>query len=465
MRILVAIANHGTGNRAHLEQLLKEYCLMRHQVDVVVLSNIPKHLGAHVEVIVGLPSKDPWSLPFAHKQVLAERVNDYDLFVYSEDDTLITQRNIDAFLKATEVLPETEIAGFLRTEQAADGALHFPEVHDFFHWDSESVRRIGSHSFAHFTDEHSACFMLTRKQLQRAIASGGFLVPPHEGRYDLMVTAATDPYTQCGFRKMICISHLDDFTVPHLPNKYIGRIGLPEVEVRRQIDALMQLETNGRSKGQLFPTETKLPRCRWSKSYYEVHCPQLTALIPEPAKDVLSIGMGSGDTEEYMLRKGKHVAGIPLDSVIAACAEARGVEVVYGGFDQARTTIGERRFNCVIFSNVLHLLKDPVAILRQFVEVLADGGMVVAMVPNLAQLPVAWRRLSGKAGYADCGKYDRTGIQATSAGWLQNLFHKSGLHANSTAFLTPERHRWASLTLGKFHRGLVASDIIMSATR
>jgi hypothetical protein len=48
---------------------------------------------------------------------------------------------------------------------------------------------------ADLANDHSARFMLTCQQLQRAIRSGGFLVAPHRGRYDLAVTATTHPYT------------------------------------------------------------------------------------------------------------------------------------------------------------------------------------------------------------------------------------------------------------------------------
>src|SRR5271154_2180398 len=113
MKILVTIANYGTKNDQYLARLLAEYKSMDHDVQVVVTRNEPKDLGPDVEVMVGLPTRDPWSLPFAHQPVLAARVDDYDLFIYSEDDILITARNIEAFLSATEVLPPDKIAGFL----------------------------------------------------------------------------------------------------------------------------------------------------------------------------------------------------------------------------------------------------------------------------------------------------------------------------------------------------------------
>ena len=71
--------------------------------------------------MVGLPTKDPWSLPFGYKTIFGERMSQYDLFIYSEDDTLITERNIDAFVKVTKILPEEYIAGFIRHEISETG--------------------------------------------------------------------------------------------------------------------------------------------------------------------------------------------------------------------------------------------------------------------------------------------------------------------------------------------------------
>ena len=109
MNILVAIANYGLKNQAYLQKLIDEYKSMSYSVDIVVLSNIPKELDPDIEVIVGLPAKNPWSLPFTHKRIFAERSKYYDLFIYSEDDILIKQKNIEAFLKVQAILPDDEI--------------------------------------------------------------------------------------------------------------------------------------------------------------------------------------------------------------------------------------------------------------------------------------------------------------------------------------------------------------------
>ena len=129
----------------------------------------------------------------------------------------------------------------------------------------------GGYAFAFFTNEHSAAYILTRAQLERVIASGRFLIGPHDGKYALPETAATDPYTQCGLRKMICISEINDFVLPHLPNKYVDTLGLPDVEFRAQIRALQAILDKARPATVLMKTETNLLRLKWSKTTMSLH--------------------------------------------------------------------------------------------------------------------------------------------------------------------------------------------------
>jgi len=205
LSVLVALASYGTSNDRHLERLIREYRSMPFEIDIVIISNVDKKPAPGVECRVGLPSKDPWSLPFAHKKLFAERADRYDLFIYSEDDILITERQLRAFLEVTAVLRDNEIAGFIRMEEGSNGSISFPDLHEEYHWDPTSLRSRTGYVLGNFTNEHAACYVLTQSQLRKAIKSGGFLVEPHEWKHDLLCSAATDPYIQCGFTKLIPI--------------------------------------------------------------------------------------------------------------------------------------------------------------------------------------------------------------------------------------------------------------------
>src|SRR4051812_47484139 len=156
LRVLAAIASFGERNLAYLREIIQQYHAMTTlEVDVVVLSEAPKALPPSVRVIVGLPSANPWSLPFGHKRLFADSIEDYDLFIYSEDDMGVTEGNLRAFVSATKLLPSDEIAGFLRYEKAKDGSVWMPDAHSSFHWEPRSVVERGGEIFARYTNEHA----------------------------------------------------------------------------------------------------------------------------------------------------------------------------------------------------------------------------------------------------------------------------------------------------------------------
>jgi 2-polyprenyl-3-methyl-5-hydroxy-6-metoxy-1,4-benzoquinol methylase len=432
VKILVAIASYGTNNDAYLQRLLQEYATMPYEIDVVVVSNVRKALGPNVEVVVGLPSSNPWSLPFAHKSIFVERANDYDLFIYSEDDTLITQANIEAFLWATSVLHPDEIAGFLRSEQGPDGTLYYCTIHSHYHWDVRSVCSRQGDTFAHFTNEHGACYVLTREQLKTAIASGGFSVPPHEGKYDLLVTAATDPYTQCGFKKLVCVSRLAQFTCKHLTNKYIGRTGIRADLVDLQVKALLEIDDSRVPEATAIRVETRLPGTRWMKSYYEPCQDVLVSMLPSSAHKVLSIGCGWGSTEEALVKRNIEVAAVPLDSVIGRLATARGVRLVPYAIEAAPSRLAGESFDAILISNLIHLVDSPVELLRSYRALLNPGGVVIASFPNLKHASVLWRRLRQAPEVRGLADYGRSGVHVTSLSLVTEWLRSAGFHVERT---------------------------------
>jgi 2-polyprenyl-3-methyl-5-hydroxy-6-metoxy-1,4-benzoquinol methylase len=465
LRLLVVIANYGTANDKYLSRLIDEYRSMPYSTDIIVLSNVPKDLGPDIRVVVGLPSDDPRSLPFGHKQVFVDRINDYDLFMYSEDDILITHKSVEAFLRVAAVLPDNEAAGFLRFENGKDGNVFYPDVHGTHHWEARSVRSRADYRFAFFSNEHAGCYLLTRQQLQRAIQSGGFLVGPHQGKHGVLETAATDPYTQCGFTKLICISHLNDFLVHHLSNKYLGGMGLDAAQFERQICALLRIAAEGDTPSPLLDTHPEFKASRFGKDYYEPIRTDFASLIPASARSVLSIGCGWGATEERLAQDGKRVVAIPLDPVISACAQARRVELVQGDLKMALARLSGECFDCLLISNVLQLVKDPSEFLASFTSLLSDNAIVIAAVPNLLRIRVQWRKLCGVESHRFLGNYARSGVHFTSRGTVRKWLRRAGLRVDRFADVLPERAQAVCRgTLGLM-TPLLSSEIVAVAAK
>ena len=439
MRMLVAIASYGEKNLTFLRKLIAGYRAMALDVDVVVLSEAPKDLGPGVEVLVGLPSKNPWSLPFAHKLLFAQRLDHYDLFAYSEDDMEVTEANIRAFLEITPLLEPDEIAGFLRYELDPSGALSLPEVHGAFRWKPESVKKRGTHTVAEFTNEHAAFYLLTQAQLRSAVASGGFLTEPYEGRHDMLCAAATDPYTRCGFRKVLCISALDSFLIHHLPNRYAGQLGLPLPAVREQVETLCRIRDGLHPATTLCAVESKSPRGKWSKNCYELPDERLLQSIPGIARSVLSVGCGWGATEARLVHRGLAVTALPVDSVIGAAAARRGIKVIYESLEAGIKQLNGQTFDCVVISELVHLLPDPRVILSSCAGLVSPGGALAIQGPNFDSLLVLAKRLLGSDGYASLRDFSKSGVNG--CGWrsVSATLNRLGFRVASKRFYNRNR--------------------------
>ena len=469
MKILVAIANFGIKNIKYLERLLIEYrSINKYQIEIVVLSNIEKDLGPDVEVLVGLPAKNPWSLPFGHKKLFADRMENYDLFIYSEDDTLITERSIDAFIEVTRILPKEFIAGFIRYEISESGNRYYSTIHAHYHWDPNSILQIGGYIFAHYTNDHSACFILTQGQLKRAIHSGGFLLPPRIGRYDMLVTAATDPYTQCGMKKLICISRLDEFCLHHLPNVYCGKIGLDAGTADREIEKLKAISGTDTDRAPLFETSTLLEDASWDKRYYEPARRDILSLIPTGVKRVLSVGCGCGSTESEMIKQGMEVAGIPLDCVIQVSAESKGIRILPPNFTAAIEALRGERFHCILFSDLLQHLPDPISLFGDFMNLLEENGCMIVSVPNFNHHSVVRKRMDGKLQFPKgTGKkaYEKYKLHFTTRRMLRSWLERCGLEViRYSHHFEPQLIRWKRIAFG-IPSGILSRNIVLLCKR
>jgi hypothetical protein len=441
LRVLVVVACYGIKNLGFLKQIIDSYRRMDFHVDITVVSEAPKPLGGDVNVIVGLPTNNPWTLPFAHKKVFADHLEDYDLFIYTEDDIEIREDQVRAFLWLVPQLEPGEIPGYVRYETDEAGVRILTDIHGSFHWKAESVRQRGAHTIAELTNEHAGFYILTQDQLRRAITSGDFLRAPYEGRYGLPETAATDPYTCCGFRKVVCISAFDDFLIRHMSNLYVKRHGMSVGVCRDQIQTMLRSARREHPALSLCEVEPKVLQRKLSKSYYEKPVRQLLNLVPETAKKVLSVGAGWGAIEMALKERGAAITALPLDSVVGPALGEQGIEAVYTTLDDGPERLGSRRFDCVLITNLLHLLPHPEAVLVRYARLLEPGGSMVLSGPNLCYLPIMLRRVFRAAEYRTLGSFAASGINVFCQIKLKRWLVAAGLQVGSWVWLPSDTGR------------------------
>lgn len=380
MKFLIAIANYGEANIVYLSKLINAYKLMPAEIDITILSEKIKPYQDGVSVKVGLPSKNPMSLPFSHRELFLENLTQYDYFVYSEDDTLVLWKNIQAFLEAEKILKDNEVGGFIRKELGPDGSINISTCHSHFRWILSSVKERSGFLWARYSNPHAAFYILSKEKLKHAISSGRFTINPHEGKFGMLESAATDPYTQCGLEKLICIDKVEDYLIEHLPGKYVGKMGIPIEELKWQLDALRRIYKGELPAYELCNPETELPGFFGSKKLREEPDPMILSLMSNRHGKVLVWGAGDGFFEKGLETSKTKVSVVAFNSVMAESCKRRGLEVA--GIVSPDPTLPGSIADVLLIVDVLHLVAEPSLMMRFALDYLKDCGLFIARIPN-----------------------------------------------------------------------------------
>jgi 2-polyprenyl-3-methyl-5-hydroxy-6-metoxy-1,4-benzoquinol methylase len=122
-----------------------------------------------------------------------------------------------------------------------------------------------------------------------------------------------------------------------------------------------------------------------SDVYYAQQRPEMLEFIPQKVSTVLEVGCGSGEFAESIKknRTNSIVWGIEPSKEAADAASRKVDNVVWGMFEADSPALKGKRFDCIVFNDVLEHLPDPETVLRDCRRYLTESGCVVASIPNI----------------------------------------------------------------------------------
>ncbi len=106
-------------------------------------------------------------------------------------------------------------------------------------------------------------------------------------------------------------------------------------------------------------------------------------LARERAGRLLDVGAGDGRFLAEMRARGWQVLGVEPDRSAVARARARGLEMLEGDVEIVPVV---EAFDAVTLNNVIEHVVDPIATLRRCWALVAPGGRLVVLTPNLESL-------------------------------------------------------------------------------
>jgi SAM-dependent methyltransferase len=155
----------------------------------------------------------------------------------------------------------------------------------------------------------------------------------------------------------------------------------------------------------------------------------LVVELVEPGSRVLEFGCASGYMSQVLRdRLGASVVGVELDAEAARLAATHCDRVLVGDAEELdlEAELGVERFDAVLFADVLEHLRDPAALLRRVRPFVAEGGVIVASIPNVAHASVRLALLGGSFRYREEGLLDQGHLRFFTREGIQDLFEGAG---------------------------------------
>jgi hypothetical protein len=223
--LLTLIPNYGIHQRKHLDKILKEYESFKQvNVSVVLFSTDDNdHIDSNLniqELKYNINIGTSLSLmPREYIFNLKFKDCNFDLFMHQENDTLITEDNILAFIQGQyRINSDHLIHGFIRYEEY-NGEKYLIDMHkNNFH----EIGKVNNENKLIVDNVHQGGWIITKNQLlelkKRELKYGSTLEDSCSNFYK----SNKWPGHRDGLEKFIFKDLIEASLIHHLPNKYIS---------------------------------------------------------------------------------------------------------------------------------------------------------------------------------------------------------------------------------------------------
>lgn len=142
--------------------------------------------------------------------------------------------------------------------------------------------------------------------------------------------------------------------------------------------------------------------------------------------DVLDAGCGFATTSQRIRAAGNRVCGIESNRDAVRVARERLDEVIEADLQNVGA-LGDRRFDVIIFADVLEHLAWPAGVLKQYVQFVKPHGSIIVSLPNVGLWSVRLGLMFGRFHYVESGVLDRTHLRFFTRSSAVEMLRSAGL--------------------------------------
>jgi len=166
--------------------------------------------------------------------------------------------------------------------------------------------------------------------------------------------------------------------------------------------------------------------------YHDILRPEILGLVPTTAKSVLDCGCGTGALGHALTKRQCCIVdGIELNKEAAHTAEQNLNRVWQDNLNRFDPVFLSRKYDAIIFADILEHLISPWHTLAKFTAALSDNGTMIASIPNIAHPWIISQLQKGLFRYEAAGLLDQTHLRFFTKTTIGQLFYSAGLKITS----------------------------------
>lgn len=165
---------------------------------------------------------------------------------------------------------------------------------------------------------------------------------------------------------------------------------------------------------------------------------EMLRYIPQEAFIILDVGCAVGCFGQLLkAERSAEVWGVEVNEYAASIADQKLDKVICGAFGK-NLNLPSQGFDCIVFNDVLEHLVDPYSALIYAKELLRDGGILVASIPNVRYFDNIWKLLVHKDWeYTQYGILDRTHLRFFTHKSILSTFNDLGYRVELIEGINP----------------------------
>ena len=266
------------------------------------------------------------------------------------------------------------------------------------------------------------------------------------------------------------------YLINHEERETIGRQGMAEVLARHTYEQRANGMTAiaaaflGKNRSSVHVADKRRIAIlsQESKEAYSNHqVDWIAGFVPSDAERILDVGCKNGFLGRKLMEGGaKEVIGIESDEVRCKKAEANLKDVICGDIEHLEIPFEKGYFDCVVFSDALEHVRDPLSVIRNLKTYLSEKGLILACIPNVRYWGVIKMLVDGYWRYHDYGILDRDHLRFFTKKEIVSLFERAGCRISGIEETMDERYKEicgpisGEISLGRLTlKGLTADEI------